>query len=126
MTRDQERADSAFNRVTQFGNINPSPETKTKYGSMAHKLPVLIRTAGLAQALVFVEARGDENHRKLLDDIAITAKCRDRVELLEKSRTTELMEYMTLTREILAVCLWYKRFGSSVLDADPAADTRSE
>ena len=118
MTRDQERATSAHTRVKKFGEDNPNKPERDKYGSMAHKLPVLIRSSGLAQALVFVEARGKPQHRELLEHIAATAKYTNTEKLLEQSRTTDLLAYMHLTREVLAICLWYKRFSQSLLDAD--------
>jgi CRISPR-associated protein Cmr5 len=121
MTRDQERAKSAFTRVTAFLDNHQDDQYKKdrdKYGSMAHKIPVLIRTAGLVAALAFVEAKGDKNQRQLLDDIASTAGYHDRAAFLTASREANLETYMYLTQEVLAVCLWYKRFGASVLNAD--------
>ncbi len=36
-----------------------------KYGSMAHKLPILVRQAGLAQALAFADTRKPAAQHKL-------------------------------------------------------------
>ena len=75
-TRDQEYAIHAYNRVK---TVKHMPEAaRDRYGSMAHKLPILIRTAGLAQALAFVNARGKDEHKRLLDDLALTLKQQDR------------------------------------------------
>jgi len=92
-----------------------------KYGSMSHRLPVLIRTAGLAQALAFVEARGDAGGEKLLEDIAVVLKFKGKESLLESSREAELPEYMLLTRQVLAALTWYKRFAQSVLGVESGA-----
>lgn len=92
-----------------------------KYGSMSHRLPVLIRTAGLAQALAFVEARGDAGGKKLLEDIAIVLDFKGKEALLESSRGAELPEYMLLTRKVLAALTWYKRFAQSVLSVESGA-----
>ena len=117
MTKDQLRAQTAFTNVTQFA-VGRSQTQKDRYGGMAHKLPVLIRASGLLQALVFVEARGDNEHQTLLEHLAQTVyPQQNKIYLLQQSRTTNLTEYMHLTREVLAVCLWYKRFGQSILDA---------
>jgi CRISPR-associated protein Cmr5 len=110
-TRDQRFAASAYEMVKSVPK-----EQRVKYGSMAHKLPVLIRTAGLAQALAFVEARGQEPHKLLLDHLAATMGQGKGADLSERSRKAYLPEYMRLTHEAIAALLWYKRFVQSVLD----------
>ena len=65
-TRSQKYAARIFKQVEELQKHHDAGDQK-QYGSMAHKLPVLIRTAGLSQALGFVAARGnangDERHR---------------------------------------------------------------
>src|SRR5437588_7051430 len=97
-SRDQTYAAKIFKQVSEIDQAWPKKskhEGKRKeYGSMAHKLPVLIRTAGLAQALAFVEARHKPNspQRKLLEHLCAVVEV---PELAAKSRTTEqLSEYM--------------------------------
>jgi len=53
-TLDQQYSASAYEQVL---SIKKEKDYK-KYGAMAHKLPVLIHTAGLVQALEFVNSRG--------------------------------------------------------------------
>lgn len=126
LTRDQKYAVSAHKHVKriheQFGKV----EAKS-YGVMAHKLPILIHTAGLAQALAFVDARakGDKkDDRKsnpqimLLNDLAITIGKKNDQELLLAARESELVEYILLTRQIMNALLWYKRYAQSILDID--------
>jgi CRISPR-associated protein Cmr5 len=117
-TRDQQYAAAIFQQIEH--DIEPQPRShQKKYGSMAHKLPVLIRTAGLAQGLAFVESRGTEEHRLLLDHIAQVVGLTSRSELAERSRSTvELADYMLLTRKVLAALAWYKRFAQSVLKVE--------
>src|ERR1700726_3741047 len=112
-TRDQEYAVNAYNRVK---TVKPLPKAaRDRYGSMAHKLPILIRTAGLAQAVAFVEARGKDGHKRLLNDLALTVEKRDKQELLKEAREAELNDYIYLTQQVMAALLWYKRFAQSVL-----------
>jgi len=94
-------------------------DERRKYGSLAHRLPVLVRTAGLAQALAFVEARGSQAGEKLLAHIAEVVQEK---ELLKRSREAELEEYMDLTRKVLDALVWYKRFAQSVLGVEATAD----
>jgi CRISPR-associated protein Cmr5 len=98
---------------------------------MAHKLPVLIRTVGLAQALAFVQARGKKDaHKKLLDDLAavISAQNGETLDastgetLATTSRTAPLPDYMRLTQHALAALLWFKRFAQSVLEVEPGEE----
>ncbi|MGI8588294.1 MAG: type III-B CRISPR module-associated protein Cmr5 [Chloroflexia bacterium] len=117
-TREQEYALKAFNDVSAMKSL--SEDKRDKYGSMAHKLPVLIRTAGLAQALAFVEARGTDEQKELLKQLATAT---GHTKLAQDSRTLQLGEYMRLTQQVLAALDWYKRFAQSVLDVKPGAAT---
>ncbi|HRV94358.1 MAG TPA: type III-B CRISPR module-associated protein Cmr5 [Anaerolineae bacterium] len=119
-TRDQKYAAKIYEQVSAL------PENDhQKYGTMSHKLPILIRTAGLVQALAFVEARGEEAQKKLLDHIAIVVGVDDRANLLRQSRTAALSDYMNLTQQVLTALLWYKRFAQSILKVD-ASDAGTE
>lgn len=131
-TRDQRYAEKIFEQVSEFKRQHPQPKNNKlrEYGSMAHKLPVLIRTAGLAQALAFVAASKKTPHQQLLTDLAqaIAHQTGDQqisTQLLDKSRTEPLGDYMKLTREALSALLWYKRFAQSVLDVE-AGDEPAE
>jgi CRISPR-associated protein Cmr5 len=117
-TRDQKFAAIVYNQVTQVKTKNAAKEQYKPYGAMAHKLPVLIRTAGLAQALEFVRSRGKPVQQQLLEDLAVTVEQNDTATLLERVRRAELSEYMRLTQQTLAALLWYKRFAQSILDVD--------
>jgi CRISPR-associated protein Cmr5 len=133
LTRDQEYAVTIFRQVSgvkkEKDEGQKSAEYADSYGSMAHKLPVLIRSAGLAQALAFVESRGKPPHRDLLDHLAkvVLNANADGGQLAEKSRDTErLSEYMYLTHASIAALVWYKRFAQSVLDIDASDATSDE
>ena len=120
-TREQTYAAQAYRQVQ---NIAEHPkEYRDAYGSMAHRLPVLVHQAGLVQALAFVEARGKPEHKKLLDHLAeVVLDGEDRQELLARSRLVDMMAYMHLTEKVLAALAWYKRFAQSILDVDPTAE----
>lgn len=121
-TRDQRYAEKIFEQVSQLLQ-KPKPEQK-QYGSMAHKLPVLIRTAGLAQALAFVEARGKDPHRDLLRHLEATiyGGNANPNRLIARSREAQLTEYRQLTHSALKALLWYKRFAQSVLNVEAGED----
>ena len=116
-TRDQKYALDAYKRVSQV-----KKEDRESYGGMAHKLPILIRTSGLAQALTYVESRGNPAQKQLLNDLAATVKTPN---LTTAAITAQLADYMYLTQQTMAALLWYKRFAQSVLDVNPG-DTLTE
>jgi CRISPR-associated protein Cmr5 len=122
-TREQEYAAKVYAQVKPLADLDK--KQRKKYGGMAHKLPILIRTAGLAQALAFVEARGDkeELQHKLLAHIAEVTIQTDSATLLKRSREDNLTAYMHLTQKVLDALLWYKRFAQSVLDVQPGEET---
>jgi CRISPR-associated protein Cmr5 len=97
-------------------------EEKKSYGSMAHTLPVLIRTAGLAQALVFVSARGSSAQKRLLTDVTSTVRTlvptASADGLVTECQDADLVVYMQLTQQVLDALLWYKRFAQTVLGVD--------
>jgi len=114
-TLDQQYSATAYKQVL---SIKEDKEYK-KYGAMAHKLPILIHTAGLVQALEFVHSRGKPVQKILLDHLAITILGKGDAEaLLQTVRSASLSGYIRLTRQILAALLWYKRFAQSILDVD--------
>jgi CRISPR-associated protein Cmr5 len=115
-TRDQIYAATIYEQVSTIAK-QPESERK-KYGAMAHKLPILIRTAGLVQALSFVEARGKEIQKRLLTDLKATTEPNDPRSLLMHAQQADLSEYMRLTQQVMAALLWYKRFAQSILGVD--------
>lgn len=110
-TRDQKYAADAYK------NVEKIVESERKsYGSMAHQLPILIRRAGLAQALSFVDSRDNPAQKRLLDDLAATIESNKH--LIDRAREAQLSEYILLTRQVLDALLWYKRFAESILGID--------
>ena len=116
-TRQQQYASSAHQRVTALQVRDSS--FKTRYGSIAHRLPVLIRSAGLAQALAYVDARGKDEGQQLLDDMATVVGVANRSALISQSRTLVLLEYMYLTDQCLDTLPWFKRFAQTILKVEP-------
>ncbi len=112
-TRDQKYAADVYKRVLEVKKAEKAD--RDRYGAMAHQLPILIRTAGLAQALAFLDSRESEGHKQLLIDLTATVG-KPVGTLTANARGAEMSEYMNLTRQVMAALLWYKRFAQSVLD----------
>jgi len=121
-TRSQVYAAAVFQRVREYENRTEAE--RKKYGSMAHRLPVLVRSAGLAQALAFVHARGNDQHQKLLSHLAEVLGEENTETLLERSREAELDDYIFLTHSSLMALTWFKRFAQSVLGVQAGDDAQ--
>ncbi|GAB4559042.1 MAG: type III-B CRISPR module-associated protein Cmr5 [Anaerolineae bacterium] len=115
-TLEQQMASEIYSQVA---GLKGDKQKATEYGSMAHKLPVLIRQAGLVQALAYVEARGKPGAKQLLSDLAAVLGEKSSENLLAHTRDADLLEYMDLTRRATVALTWYKRFAQSVLGVDP-------
>jgi CRISPR-associated protein Cmr5 len=131
LTREQTYAKEVFERIEPF--IEKDRATQKKYGSLAHKLPVLIRTAGLAQSLAFVKARNKEEgapQRQLLRDLESvlrkTSVLASEQTLVECSRLAGFDEYMRLTESALEALLWFKRFAQSELKVEPGDEAEED
>ncbi len=122
-TREQKYAMDVYTRVAA---MKETKQDYKSYGAMAHKLPILIHTAGLAQALAFVDARGNKAHENLLNDLAATVEKGDKQQLLKSAREAGLSDYMRLTQQVMAALLWYKRFAQSVLGVDATEATMED
>jgi len=118
-TLEQELAARIYEQVKR---VETDGTRAREYGSMAHKLPVLIRQAGLVQALAYVAARGKPGAQQLLADLAQVLEFDSVDALLKESQQAELLPYMHLTRKATVALTWYKRFAQSVLGVEPTEE----
>ncbi len=127
-SREQEYAARVSARVDRFREQHPDEKDKDRkrYGSMAHKLPILVRQAGLVQALAFVQSRNKAPTNQLLDDLAWTVDTGNAANLLDRSRQANLAEYIYLTDQVMLALKWYKRFAQSVLKVEPTDDVEED
>lgn len=130
-TREQIRADKAYSHAESMKDS----AGKDDYGRYAHKMPILIRTAGLAQAIAYAEAKGKDKPgiQKLLDHLAQQLQISgllqggnnvDRSALSAASKTADLSTYRMFTHEIQSCLVWYKRFALSVLEVEAGQEEK--
>ena len=111
MRRDQERALIAYQNVATVGD----PREREKYRTTVKSLGSEIIRSGLSAALAFLE-RGKKEPAivSLLEHLAgsgipgVPEGCSG-AHLPGAIRGLDAGEYMLATREMLALCLWYKR-----------------
>jgi len=116
VTRTQRFAAQALQQVSAITDATDAE--RRRYGTMAHRLPVLVRTAGLVQALAFAQSRGTPEGWL----VTHLAEAVGEPALLDRSRTAALAEYLRLTRDVLAALVWYSKFAQSVLGVDREAN----
>lgn len=127
-TREQRYVEPIFQKVTAVANSVKAAKAESdahpddsdlktalakarakaeKYDNAAKTLPVLIRSAGLVQALYFAEGK-DDGSKQLVEDLsAVIAE----PSLREDARTCEIDRYMVLTERCMLALKWFKRFG---------------
>lgn len=129
-TRSQRYAADIYKRVLTVKEL-PNPKVRDEFLSLVRSFPVLVKTAGLMQALAFLHSKakyqqngeqGDVNaHALLLNNLSQSViggpgeQPDGQNSLLLKCWTEPLSEYMRLTRESLEALLWYKRFSEALL-----------
>ena len=121
-TRDQRYAKDVFDHVMAIKDA----KFARSYGSMAHKLPILIHTSGLIQALTFADTRKTQGPPRLLIDLSQTVlgASSGKDDLLKQARgetdnrANSLQAYIYLTEQVLAALLWYKRYAQSILNVE--------
>ncbi len=119
-TLQQKYADAVYRRIQDVKTSYPDEKKRKEYGALALKLPILVRQAGLVQALTFVAARQRDAHkRRILDDLAQVLGEGSGEDLLEQAREAPLAKYMYLTQQVLWALEWFKRFAQSELKVEP-------
>jgi CRISPR-associated protein Cmr5 len=133
-TRKQKLSKQIMAQINVAAGLEDGPNGisgyKKKYGTMAHRLPILVRTAGLVQALAFVQAkRGNVGAwGDYLDDVAVLllGEGADGEALITASQHAPLSEYILLTRRVNEALVWYKRFAESILKVDASEQDDSQ
>ena len=118
-TRKQRISGKILGQVQKIKD-SESDANQKKYGTMAHRLPILVHSAGLVQALAFVQAKKKNTKAwgKYIDDLALTLGKNNGDQLFRDVQGAPLKEYMTLTHQVNEALVWYKRFAESILKVE--------
>ena len=124
--RSQDYVRRALSDVRQVENEEP-PVRKT-YGSIAHRLPILVHANGLMQTVAFIESKagkGDERessqetaYRLIRDHLAETLDINSG-NLVGTVAEADTMAYIRHSHTIAEAWVFYKRFVESILDIAP-------
>ena len=134
-TRTHTVAVAAYERV----DAHSDESWKKQYGALAHKLPGMILQNGLAQATGFLLAKGNPEHRALLDDLSAVLRAADAIPAATADgRAVDgpalhgliigsgLTETMHLTRRSLEASAWIKRYVQGVLRVNATGEQAVE
>ncbi len=96
-------------------------DAKKKLKTFCMKTPALIQRSGTVQALAFLLSRKGHGS-DMADSLAKTlGSAKSGNELLERAQKMDLPDYLALTRDLLEVAAWFRRFAQIEL-----ADVREE
>ena len=117
-TLSQKYLESAAKRVSEIER----EEWAKIYGGLCHSFPVLVHSAGLAQAVAYHQSKASEDSSGNPRNAAHSRLIQDYKALLPEFDivTADLREYIAATRTVLAAWVFYKRFAVSVLGAETA------
>jgi CRISPR-associated protein Cmr5 len=131
-TRQQRFAENAFSAVS---HRKAQGRMDKEYAAFAKRLPALIQSAGLCQAIAFAEAKGKDEHgvlnkasgRVLTDLIDVCGKSAElgfpTTQFADRVRTEPVTGYFRLSRLALEAATWLKRYVESLENAQDSADT---
>jgi CRISPR-associated protein Cmr5 len=125
---DQRRAERAYENVTAIDE-QPNDKLKSRYSALARKVPAMIQTNGLGQALAFLRAKAGRNkeseHWLIYGHIsAWVMKQLNQDEagsLLEWVVQNDSPTYRRATNEAMAFLNWLKRWAEAILP-EPAEE----
>lgn len=113
MNRQQTWAKSAHEQVTARRVDGQDLE---EYRTLCMKLPSLLSQSGLVQGLAFLMARSRSAGAAtmLFEDLE---KVSGRTQLFEDAKRADMTSYLALTREVIEVATWMRRFAQIELEA---------
>ncbi len=119
MMRQQKWAHGALVEVRRWRGS----EHEAKLRTLCMKTPSLIHTAGAAQAVTFLMSRDKEVGKQFVQAVVEVLHGPTETEAAYHERLlriTQVGEYMTATRDLVAVAVWFRRFAQIELDGDDA------
>jgi CRISPR-associated protein Cmr5 len=134
-TRAQQDLKLAEKLISDVEKQYPDEEHKVRktYGSLCHSFPVMVRTAGLCQAVAFSQAKAQADDERIKNAHSLLLHHVEKVvaqiepslgegKLLEAIRNASATQYMLYTRRILSAWIYFKRFAESILKVKAGED----
>lgn len=105
-----------------------TPSQIKEYSSMAFRLPVLVKKAGLVQAIAFLLDQKKPAHLQFITDFAKVMLGEEGTPqaLLDSVCFAGYKDYRQLTTKSSLALGWFKRYAQSVLEYSPGSDENDE
>ena len=120
MTRQQKWAHAALAKVAS----HKGKSTESKNKTLCLKMPTLLKQSGVVQALAFMRARSGEEGKEFCNDLSavygvptLDGKTAGK-DLQDQAQTVALPQYLVLSRDLIEVSVWFRRFAQSELKAE--------
>ncbi len=107
---EQKRAENAWQSIEKVDEKGDT--VKQNYGSWARKLPAMIQTNGLAQAMAFLCAKGKEHHKLLYKHVSewVLRDDKNNDQLIPLILKESSGSYRRRSTEAISYSLWLRRF----------------
>lgn len=116
MTRQQQWAQAALQDVLAAAEKGEDPAKK--YRTACLKAASLVQRVGALQALAFWMSRSDAEFRAFATDVARAYRGSTAAGLRDELAVAPLPVYLSMTRDLGEVCLWYRRMAQAELKGD--------
>lgn len=129
ITRSQRTSSIVFDIVSPYAKGPEDTKDKQKYKRLCKKSGGLLRTMGLIQFLVFLQAKGqrasEAHHHVLLEHLRQACLLTEGLgsfpsveAMLEEMRRRPVPAYMRATTEVLSMLQWFKQFADILIEGD--------
>src|SRR2546421_8155987 len=118
-TTSQKMAQKAFDRVQE--RKKSAEKYRKEYRSFAREFPTLVHQCGLAQAVVFAQAKKD-HQLDYVNDLAEVLKAAGHADvasaqaLAGRTRSLPVAAYVRLSRDALDAAVWLKRYVEALFE----------
>lgn len=92
-------------------------DMRSEYRTVAMKGPVLLQQSGVMQTLAFFLSRKDPAGQRWCQHLAEIHGAGDAQALLKRAQTAEMDAYLRLSRELIDVAVWIRRFAQICLES---------
>lgn len=114
MSRQQKWARCALAKVTK----QKGEDEESHYRTLCMKLPALLKQSGTMQAIAFLLSRKEPAAKQFTSDLAAVFGATSAEALRRNALEAPLPQYLVLSRDLIDISVWFRRFAQSELADD--------
>jgi CRISPR-associated protein Cmr5 len=126
-TREQQRAEKVYQQITHIQDSKM--DWAEDYGRICLSFPAFVFQCGLCQAVAFGQSKSDARDQgrkkafhQFLTDLASAVGYGSLDAFADEVRRADIGKYQHLTREVMALSNWYKRYAEAILKVEPGSE----